>query len=121
MDTPPSIHFSTQILQAPKIDFIEEAKINEEYKIHFGIIEDRNELAIKIVSEKSKNFFYFQQIYTMNELQSYSKIFSTYKNPKDVITILKKQKFEIIEKNDFLQISFKTTLPNGKNQLLYSI
>ena len=118
MDTPPSIHFSTQILQAPKIDFIEEVKINEEYKIHFGIIEDRNELAIKIVSEKSKNFFYFQQIYTMNELHSYSKIFCTYKNPKDVITILKKQKFEIIEKNDFSQISFKTPLPNGKNQLV---
>ena len=52
-----------------KIDFIEELLIkkeNNEYKIQFGIKENKNELSIRVIS---KDIFYYQQNYKQNELQ----------------------------------------------------
>ena len=103
-----------------KINFIEELLIKkdkEEYKIQFGII--NNNLAIKVSSEKSKDMFYYQQIYTINELKNVSIIFSMYNSIEDIIKFLRKLKFEIDEKNDELLIKFKVFMPDGQNVLLY--
>ena len=102
-----------------KINFIEELLIKkdkEEYKIQFGII--NNNLAIKVSSEKSKDMFYYQQIYTINELKNVSIIFSMYNSIEDIIKFLRKLKFEIDEKNDELLIKFKVFMPDGQNILI---
>ena len=102
-----------------KINFIEELLIKkdkEEYKIQFGII--NNNLAIKVSSEKSKDMFYYQQIYTINELKNVSIIFSMYNSIEDIIKFLRKLKFEIDEKNDELLIKFNVFMPDGQNILI---
>ena len=102
-----------------KINFIEELllkKDKEEYKIQFGII--NNNLAIKVSSEKSKDMFYYQQIYTINELKNVSIIFSMYNSIEDIIKFLRKLKFEIDEKNDELLIKFNVFMPDGQNILI---
>ena len=58
------------------IDFIEELIVKNEkrkYRIHFGIIQNQNELVIRVSPEKSKDLFYFQHFYTIFEIQKLSK------------------------------------------------
>ena len=102
-----------------KIDYFEELVIkkeNIEYKIQLGIKE--NDLAIKVVPENSKNMFYYQNCYSLFELQNLSMIFSMYKTLKDVIAFLKKLKFEIEEKNEELIMKFNLYMPDGENKIL---
>ena len=98
-----------------KIDFIEEIIFNE-YNIQFGIRE--YDLAIKVVSEKTKNLFYYQNIFTLEELQNMSKIFALYENVKDIIYFFKNLQVELEEKNEELIIKFNAFMPDGKNQLI---
>ena len=59
MEASVPIQFITpkQLLDNEKIDFIEELKVikeNENYKIQFGLIENKNELTIKVISENGE-------------------------------------------------------------------
>ena len=102
-----------------KIDFIEELLIKKDkdnYKIQFGTKE--NNLIIKVISENSKELFYYQQFYSMNELKNLSIIFSMYQSIEDIIKFLKKLKFEINEKNDELLIKFNIFMPDGQNKII---
>ena len=102
-----------------KIDYIEEIinkKEKENYKIQLGIQEDS--LLIKAESENSKNIYYYQECYTINELQNLSMIFSMYKAAKEIIAFLKDLKFEIEEKNENLLLKFNIFMPNGQNKLI---
>ena len=121
MEAAKPIQIETPIpsVENTKINFIEELLIKkdkEEYKIQFGII--NNNLAIKVSSEKSKDMFYYQQIYTINELKNVSIIFSMYNSIEDIIKFLRKLKFEIDEKNDELLIKFNVFMPDGQNILI---
>ena len=102
-----------------KIDFIEESVVkkgNEEYKIQFGQLE--NQLIIRIMSEISKNIFYYQQNYSIHELQNLSKIFAVYETVKDIILFLKNLKFEVGEKNEEIVLQFNAFMPDGKSKLI---
>ena len=98
-----------------KIDFIEEIIFNG-YNIQLGIRE--NDLAIKVISEKSKNLLYYQNIFTLEELQNMSKLFALYENVKDIIYFFKNLKVELEEKNEELIIKFNAFMPDGKSQLI---
>ena len=102
-----------------KIKLIEEITIKKEkenYKIQLGIQEDN--LLIKAESENSKNIYYYQDCYTINELQNICMVFSLYKTVKEIITFLKDLDFKIEEKNENLLLKFNIFLPNGKNKLI---
>ena len=110
-ETPKSYYF--------KIDYIEEITINNEkdnYKIQLGIKE--NDLLIKVESEKTKRIYYYQQCFTITELQNISMVFSMYKTVKEIIAFLKDLKYEIEEKNENLVFKFNVFMPNGKNKLI---
>ena len=118
MDAAEPIHLETPKLYS-KIDFFEKIMVNNEkdnYKIQLGIIDDN--LLIKVESEKSKNIYYYQQCFSINELQNISMIFSMYKTLKEIIAFLKDLKYEIEEKNENLVIKFNIFMPNGKNKLI---
>ena len=115
------IQFETpkSILNKEKINFFEEIKIKkekEEYKIQLGIKED--DLIIKVIPENSKDIFYYQQSYTINEFQTLSKIFAVYETVKDIIAFLKELKYELEVKNDNLIIKFGVFMPNGKSKII---
>lgn len=98
-------------------DLVEEINLKkdqDEYKIQFGIKEDN--LNIKIFVDNSKDVFFYQKSYTLNELKKLSKIFSLYETLKDTIEFFKDLNFEIEEKGNDLMLKFKVFLPNGKNQ-----
>ena len=118
MDDAPPILMETPKTYS-KIDYIEEITINKEkenYKIHFGI--QGNDLLIKAESENTKNIYYYQYCFTINELQNISMIFSMYKAAKEIIAFLKDLKFEIEEKNENLLLKFNVFMPNGQNKLI---
>ena len=118
MDDAPPILMETPKTYS-KIDYIEEITINKEkenYKIHFGI--QGNDLLIKAESENTKNIYYYQYCFTINELQNISMIFSMYKAAKEIIVFLKDLKFEIEEKNENLLLKFNVFMPNGQNKLI---
>ena len=103
----------------PKIDYIEEIMIKNEkenYKMHLGIQE--NCLLIKIEPEKQKNICYYQNCYTINELQNISLVFSMYKTVKEIIAFLKDLEYKVEEKNENLVLKFNVFMPNGKNKLI---
>ena len=121
MEAAQPIQFETTkpILDKEKINFIEELKIKKEkgeHKIQLGIKEDN--LVIKVTSENLKDIFYYQQSYTINELQNLSKIFAVYETVKDIIAFLKELKYELEEINDILIIKFGVFMPNGKSKLI---
>ena len=102
-----------------KIDFIEELKVkneNEEYKIQFGIKE--NDLAIKVVNCNSENIYYYQNCYSMLELQNVSMAFSFYKTIKDIIVFLKNLKYQIDENKNDLILKFNIFTPDGKSKII---
>ena len=75
-----------------KIDFIEGMEIkkdNKENKVQFGVTQNQKELVVKIISEKSKDLFYYQKFYNIIEIKKLSKAFSEYESTKDLITFLK--------------------------------
>ena len=118
MDDAPPILMETPKTYS-KIDYIEEITINKEkenYKIYFGI--QGNDLLIKAESENTKNIYYYQYCFTINELQNISMIFSMYKSAKEIIAFLKDLKFEIEEKNENLLLKFNVFMPNGQNKLI---
>ena len=117
------------ICETPELDeeinFIEEILINNKqkmYKIQLGIKERKKELVVKATNEDTKDIFYFQRSYTLQELQKFSKIFSFYETMKDLIAFLKNQneksKFVVEEKDKDLFIRFKVFLPDGKEKLI---
>ena len=121
MEVPEPIQFETQKTNFinGQIDFIEESllkKENDEYKIQFGKKED--DLIIKVVSEKSKNILFYAEIFPISNLEKKSKLFSMYKNVKEIIIFLKKLKFDIEEKNSELIIKFNLFLPDGENKII---
>ena len=104
-----------------KIDFIEELSIkqeNKEYKILFGIKGNKNELVIKSFSESSKEIFYYQQSYSIYELQNLSKIFAVYETIKDILFFLKNLKFDVELENEELIIKFQAFMPDGQSKLI---
>ena len=123
MEAAEPIRFSTPkpLIDIEKIDFIEELKVikeNENYNIQFGLKENKNELTIKVISQNNKDIYYFQQSYTLNELQNLSKIFAVYETMRDIIIFFKNLKFEFNEKNEYLILKFNVFLPDGKNKLI---
>ena len=119
MEAATPIILATSKPRMEEIDFIEELTINKEnekYIIKLGIKED--DLAIRVVPEKSKDMFYYQQCYSNFELQNYSMIFAMYKTMKDTILFLKKLKFEIEEKKEELFIKFNLYMPDGENKIV---
>ena len=118
MEAAEPIHLETPKLYS-KIDFFEKIMVNNEkdnYIIQLGIIDDN--LLIKVESEKSKNIYYYQQCFSIYELQNISIVFSMYKTLKEIIAFLKDLKYEIEEKNENLVIKFNIFMPNGKNKLI---
>ena len=104
-----------------KISFFEELIINqgnESYKLILGKDEIKNNLVIKLIVDKSKEIYYFQNKFNMNELQNLSEIFSFYKSTEVIISFLKTLKYEIIEKEEDLSLKFNLFMPNGQNQLI---
>ena len=87
------------------VNYIEELLINQEnknYKIQFGINESSNipnQMVLKVTPADIK-YFYFQNIFDLNQLQSISKVFSLYENIKEIISFLKTLKYEIQEKDE---------------------
>ena len=63
-------------------------------------------------------YFYFQNIFDLNQLQAISKIFSFYDNIKEIISFLKTLKYEIQEKDECIKLKFNIFLPNGQNKLI---
>jgi len=117
------------ICETPELDeeinFIEEILINNEqkaYKIQLGRKIKKKELVIKAINEDTKDIFYFQRGYTLQEFHKYSNIFSIYETVKDLISFLKNQseksKFVVEEKDKDLFIKFKIFLPDGKEKLI---
>ena len=105
------------------VNYIEELIINQEnkiFKIQFGINEssiNQNQMILKVTPVDIK-YFYFQNIFDLNQLQSISKIFSFYENIKEIISFLKTLKYEIHEKEENLKLKFNIFLPNGQNKLI---
>ena len=118
MEAPEPIQYLTPntIIENKKIDFIEELKISEEYKIYFGIKE--YDLVIKVTKEGVKDLYFYQKVYANNELINLSMIFAMYKTVKDIILFLKNLKYEIEENNDKLILKFNIFTPDGKSQLI---
>ena len=119
MEAAQPIQYETPILDKEKIDFIEEINIKKEkgeYNIQLGIKGDN--LVIKVTPDNINDIYYYQQLYTINELQNLSKIFAVYETVKDIILFLKELKYELEEKNDILIIKFRVFMPNGKNKLI---
>ena len=118
MEAAEPIRFETPkpFIDNTKIDFIEELTVNEEYKLQFGVKE--KDLVFKVVNNKSKDIYYYQKIYTLNELQNLSKVFAIYETIKDLIQLLKNLKYEIEEKNEDLIIKFNVFTPDGKSKLI---
>ena len=111
----------SESLNNENFDLVEELTIkknNEKYKVQLGTRENNNYLVIKSFSISSKNLYYYQQIYSIYELQNISKIFNLYEEIEEVISFLKNLLSDIIEKKDVLIVKFKTFLPNGENQLI---
>ena len=105
-------------IEEDKINFIEELLIkneNNEYKIQFGITENKNELVIRIIS---KDIFCYQHNYNINELRNLSKIFALYETVKEIILFLKNLNFEISEKNEQIILKFNAFMPDGKSKLI---
>ena len=108
----------TMIISSKTV-FVEESKFkkeNEEYKVHFGI--KINDLIIRVIPERSKNFFYYQKCLTLFELQTLSPVFVIYRNISDIISFLKKLKFDVEERNDELNIKFHIFSPDGQCQII---
>ena len=104
-----------------KINFIEELIIKKDreiYQLQFGIKENNNEMIIKVSSDNYHKAFYFQQSFTLEELQSLSKIFTVYESAKDVILFLKQLKIDIGENNEELAVKFNAFMPDGKNKII---
>lgn len=123
MEAADPIQFETPkpFIAKEKIDFIEELKVikeNEIYNIQFGLKENKNELTIRVISEKSKDIYYFQTNYTLYEFQNLSKSFAVYKTVKDIILFFKNIKFDIDEKDESLILKFNIFLPDGKNETI---
>ncbi len=103
------------------IDFIEELKVKNKkgnYKIQFGIIQNQNELVIRIALEQSEDLFYYQHFYTLFEIRKLSKAFAVFETVKDLIIFLKKLNFEIEEKNGYVNIKFFIYMIDGQNKLI---
>ena len=115
----------TKSSKAPKIDIIDElifSKDKMNYKIQFGIERNQDELLIiKLESEKFKNLFFYQQTYTLFELEKLSKLFTLYETMKDIIDFLKKLNFDIhenINDDSGIFLLFKIYLPDGQNEII---
>ena len=105
-------------IEEDKINFIEELLIkneNNEYKIQFGITENKNELVMRIIS---KDIFCYQHNYNINQLRNLSKIFALYETVKEIILFLKNLNFEISEKNEQIILKFNAFMPDGKSKLI---
>ena len=103
------------------IDFIEELKVKNKkgnYKIQFGIMQNQNELVIRIALEQSEDLFYYQHFYTLFEIRKLSKAFAVFETVKDLIIFLKKLNFEIEEKNGYVNIKFFIYMIDGQNKLI---
>ena len=103
------------------IDFIEELKVKNKkgnYKIQFGIIQNQNELVIRVALEQSEDLFYYQHFYTLFEIKKLSKAFTIFETVKDLIIFLKTLNFEIEEKNDYVNIKFFIYMIDGQNKLI---
>ena len=103
-----------------KTDFIEELTFkykDEEYKIQYGIKENNKEVVFK-VSSNPINFYYYQQSYSVIEFQQLSKVFQSYQTAKDIVTFLKKTKFEVEINNEDLNLKYIFPNANGKNQII---
>ena len=114
---PIQIESQTTILNDLPIDFIEESIIKKErenFKIQFGI--KGQDLIMKAIQENSKDIFYYQQIYNINELQILSKVFLLYETVKEIIIFLKGLVFNMEEKNDNLILRFSVYMPDGENK-----
>ena len=108
-------------VKTENVDIIEDILINkenEEYKIQFGEIKNKNELVIKISQENVKDLYFYQKNYTIYELQNLSLIFSKYKTVKDIIKFLKNRKFEIELINDLFVVKFKAYMHDGQSKLI---
>ena len=105
-------------LELDKIEFIKKLIVKGEHEILFGIKKNNNELVIRVIREKSKDFFYFQKNYTLLEIQELSKVFLIYESIEELIAFLIQKKFDIEEKDDKLIIKFNICLPDSKNKLI---
>ena len=105
-------------LELDKIEFIKKLMVKGEHEILLGIKKNNNELVIRVITEKSKDFFYFQKNYTLLEIQELSKVFLIYESIEELIAFLIQKKFDIEEKDDKLIIKFNICLPDSKNKLI---
>ena len=104
-----------------EIDFIEKLLIKKEekdYEIKLGIIKNKSELVIRVLSIKSEKNFYYQHTYTISDFKKLSKAFSSYANLNDIINFLKNLNFEIEEQNNEMSFEFNIYMPDGKNELI---
>ena len=123
MDIAGSIHPETPEgtnIASSKIDFIEELIFkhkNKEYKIQYGIKENNKEVVFKI-SSNPLNFCYYQNSFAVPEFHQLSKVFLAYQTVKDIISFLKKSKFEIEIKNKELFLKYNIPNLNRNNKII---
>ena len=123
MDIAGSIHCETpkgETIVNSKIEFIEELIFkykNEEYKIQYGIKENNKEVVFK-VSSNQINFCYYQHSYIVGDFHQLSNAFQIYQTAKEIISFLKKAKFEIAIKNKELLLKYNILDLNGNIKLI---
>jgi hypothetical protein len=108
-----------KMVDLTKIDQIQEyviIKEKEKYVIQFAIIKD--ELLIKVISEKFKDIFCYEGAFSKLDFQNKSEVFNMYHSLKDIVSVLKKLKSEIEENDNYLIIKFNIYMPDGQNNLL---
>ena len=107
-----------KMVDLTKIDQIQEyviIKEKEKYVIQFAIIKD--ELLIKVISEKFKDIFCYEGTFSKLDFQNKSEVFNMYHSLKDIVSVLKKLKSEIEENDNYLIIKFNIYMPDGQNNL----
>ena len=100
-----------------KIQFQSEKIINKDnsnYKIIFGTYESEDNLVIKIIPEDTKNNFFYQSYFTLEELRTLSKIFKFYDTIKEIIIALPKMDCEILKKNEEIFFILRAPSPTGE-------
>ena len=100
-----------------KIQFKSEKIINKDnsnYKIIFGTYKSEDNLVIKIIPEDTKNNFFYQSHFTLEELRKSSKIFKFYDTIKEIIIALPKMDCDILKKNEEILFILRAPSPTGE-------
>ena len=119
MEAPtPKAFFTNSIHQ--NFEYESEQTINtdkDNYKILLGTNKEKNILSIKTISEKSKNLFFYQSQFNLNELHHLSKNLYHYQTIEDLKISFPKFKKRVYEKDEELIIELHLFNPEGEEEI----